>query len=852
MAVRIQFRRDTAANWTSVNPVLGIGEPGIETDTTLMKVGDGTTAWNSLPYTHNGTVTSVGVVSANGFAGSSSGGTTPNITLTTTVTGILKGNGTAVSAASAGDFPTLNQNTTGNAATATALQTARTIGGVSFDGTANITVASATGGFAVSGGNLSLGSNSLTMTGSIGATGARVLKGWFTDLEVTNTISGSVSGNAGTATALQNARTIGGVSFDGTANITVASATSGFTISGGDLALGANNLTMTGSIGATGARVTKGWFTDLEVTNGIVGDISGNAATATALQTARNIGGVSFNGTADITVATATGGFTVSGGNLALGVNSLTLTGSIGATGARVTKGWFTDLEATNTIVGSVNGNAATATALQTARTIGGVSFDGTVNITVASATGGFTVSGGNLALGTNSLTLTGSIGSTGSRVTKGWFTDLEVTNAIAGSITGNAATVTTNANLTGPITSVGNATSIASQTGTGTKFVMDTAPTIVTPTIAKIANLTTNGFMRTSGGDGTLGSSALVLSDITTGTDKQIVYGSSGTGVTQSANFLFDSSVNKVTIGATGTTNTGAGLLIQERALQVTGRIDENTTSLIAQLGIGPAGDSPRFLLGSPSGNWQIDNFSGSMRFFLPSNVRMTLTSTQLQLGNTALVFSAGNIQTDTTTGTKIGTATTQKFGFYNATPIVQPGATTDLGTVLSNLGLRASGTAYPITTSGAVALSGTVNLAGATISNTGTLTLPTSTDTLVGRATTDTLTNKRITRRVLATAGPGAIPTYNTDNYDVLHFTALATAITSMSSGASGTPLDGDVLRISFTDNGTARAITWGANFEASGTQALPTTTVNSTRLDVIFVWNTETSKWRCMSAS
>lgn len=68
-----------------------------------------------------------------------------------------------------------------------------------------------------------------------------------------------------------------------------------------------------------------------------------------------------------------------------------------------------------------------------------------------------------------------GIIGSTGTRIVKGWFTDLTVTNAIAGS-------VTTNANLTGPITSVGNATSIASQTGTGTKFVVDTSPTLVTP----------------------------------------------------------------------------------------------------------------------------------------------------------------------------------------------------------------------------------------------------------------------------------------------------------------------------------------------------------------------------------
>lgn len=50
--------------------------------------------------------------------------------------------------------------------------------------------------------------------------------------------------------------------------------------------------------------------------------------------------------------------------------------------------------------------------------------------------------------------------------------------------ISGNAATVTTNANLTGPITSTGNATAVASQTGTGSKFVMDASPTLVTPVL--------------------------------------------------------------------------------------------------------------------------------------------------------------------------------------------------------------------------------------------------------------------------------------------------------------------------------------------------------------------------------
>lgn len=50
MAMQIQLRRGTAATWTSVNPVLAQGEVGLETDTGLLKVGDGSTAWTGLSY----------------------------------------------------------------------------------------------------------------------------------------------------------------------------------------------------------------------------------------------------------------------------------------------------------------------------------------------------------------------------------------------------------------------------------------------------------------------------------------------------------------------------------------------------------------------------------------------------------------------------------------------------------------------------------------------------------------------------------------------------------------------------------------------------------------------------------
>jgi hypothetical protein len=50
MAVKVQFRRGTAAQWTAANPILSQGEAGYEYDTGKFKIGNGTQAWNSLPY----------------------------------------------------------------------------------------------------------------------------------------------------------------------------------------------------------------------------------------------------------------------------------------------------------------------------------------------------------------------------------------------------------------------------------------------------------------------------------------------------------------------------------------------------------------------------------------------------------------------------------------------------------------------------------------------------------------------------------------------------------------------------------------------------------------------------------
>lgn len=48
MATRIQLRRGTSANWAAINPVLALGEPGFETDTGILRIGDGKTAFTAL------------------------------------------------------------------------------------------------------------------------------------------------------------------------------------------------------------------------------------------------------------------------------------------------------------------------------------------------------------------------------------------------------------------------------------------------------------------------------------------------------------------------------------------------------------------------------------------------------------------------------------------------------------------------------------------------------------------------------------------------------------------------------------------------------------------------------------
>lgn len=140
------------------------------------------------------------------------------------------------------------------------------------------------------------------------------------------------------------------------------------------------------------------------------------------------------------------------------------------------------------------------------------------------------------------------------------------------------------------------------------------------------------------------------------------------------------------------------------------------------------------------------------------------------------------------------------------------------------------------------------------ASIVNTGTLTLPTSTDTLVGRATTDTLTNKRVTERANFTTTTGSPWAINSDSYDTQGFTALANALTI--SADAGTPTQGQKMVIRIEDNATPRVLTFtggaskafrpvGVTMTVSGSNFTYTTTASK---ETYFgcIYNTDAARW------
>jgi trimeric autotransporter adhesin len=248
---------------------------GNTTGSTLTKAaltaGTGITVTNgsgaiTIAATNNGTVTSV-----TGTAPVvSSGGATPAISMAAATTSV---NGYLTST----DWNTFNNKTT-NTGTVTSI-----IAGTYLTG-GTITT---TGTLAVDATNLNTASKVV----------ARDASGNFSAGTITAALSGnattssSTSGNAASATVLQTARTIGGVSFNGSANINLP------------------------GVNTAGNQST-----------------TSNAATATVLQTARTINGTSFNGSADITITAAATNVNTQLASLGVGTAASGTAGEIRAT----------------------------------------------------------------------------------------------------------------------------------------------------------------------------------------------------------------------------------------------------------------------------------------------------------------------------------------------------------------------------------------------------------------------------------------------------------------------------------------------------------------------------------------
>jgi hypothetical protein len=164
---------------------------------------------------------------------------------------------------------------------------------------------------------------------------------------------------------------------------------------------------------------------------------------------------------------------------------------------------------------------------------------------------------------------------------------------------------------------------------------------------------------------------------------------------------------------------------------------------------------------------------------------------------------------------------------------------------TIANQVGGAASGTGNLVRVTSPTLV--TPNIGAATATSVNDTTIPSS-KTLVDTVDVQTITNKRITRRFV-TVTQSATPSIDTDNGDIFSITGLAQAITSMTSGLTGTPSAGDLMMIQITDNGTARGLTFGTSFGAT-TIALPTTTVISTLLRMLFQYNPTNSKWEIIA--
>jgi hypothetical protein len=350
--------------------------------------------------------------------------------------------------------------------------------------------------------------------------------------------SGSTTGNAATATALATGRTISltgdvsgtSASFDGTGNASITAAIASNIIVDADINASAA-ITATKIAGTAVTQADTGTVTSTMIADGTIvnADINASAAidwtkiapssTVSATELGYLDGVTSAIQTqidAKLATATASSTYAPLASPALTGVPTApTAAANTNTTQIATTAYVQTEI---NDLIASAPGALDTLNELASA--LGNdASFSTTVtnNLATKLALAGGTMSGA-IAMGSNKITGLGTPTSSTDAATKAYADTMlplaggTMTGAIAmgtNKITGvgdptNAQDVVTKyyldnvvlapSNLTGPITSVGSATSIASQTGTGTKFVMDNTPTLITPVLGVATATSING----------------------------------------------------------------------------------------------------------------------------------------------------------------------------------------------------------------------------------------------------------------------------------------------------------------------------------------------------------------------